>query len=112
MRNVAIALVLILLLTSTAHAQTSYDASRAVLYSGVAFDAATTEFALRRGYREANPIVGNNPWQRHTVTVGSALITDWLTGRLRARGHTRAATVLNFTLGSFRWGVGVRNAGL
>lgn len=86
-----------------------YTESRITLYGAAAFDIVTTEMVMRNGGRELNPIAGQNFARRTGVAVGTAVLADFLTNRLRRTGHPKLATVCNFVVGGIRFGAGTHN---
>jgi len=82
-----------------------YLASRIALYSGTGFDLTTTEVGIHRGFQEANPILGQNRIQRNGVMIGTVVLTDVMTRRLRPT-HPKLATVLNGVIGGLHFSAG------
>jgi len=102
-------IVIALLASQEAHAQELHSLSRIALYSGLAFDLGTTEANLRMGYREANPLLGQNPYQRTGIVIGSAVVVDMSSRWLRRNGHPRLAVALNLFGGCVHFGAGAWN---
>ncbi len=86
-----------------------YTASRITLYSGLAWDLGTTEVILKAGGRELNPVLGQNPYRRIGLAIGSTVAVDFATRWFRKNGHPKAATVINFVFGSVHIGAGIHN---
>lgn len=104
-------LLLVLLFSVSASAQDrAYTFSRLALYQGAAFDVITTERALLRPYtREMNPVLGNTRGRRVATVAGLTIATDFITRKLHRDGHTKAARITNFIIGSVHIGAGVWN---
>jgi hypothetical protein len=101
--------LLLLLCAIPVYGQSAYTTSRITLYSGLGFDLGTTEVILKSGGRELNPVLGQSPYRRVGVAIGSTVVVDVATKWLRKNGHPRAATVINFVFGSVHIGAGVHN---
>lgn len=84
----------------------AYDASRVALYSGAAFDLTTT--VAIKGH-EADPVATQAPVAQVAIIGGLVVISDSLTRDLKKRGHTKAATVINFVSGSVHFAAGTWN---
>ncbi len=102
-------LIALLLLPATAHAQHAYSTSRIALYGGMAWDLGTTEVILKAGGRELNPFLGQSPYRRVGLVIGSTVAADLATRWLRRNGHPKAASVVNFAFGSAHLGAGIHN---
>jgi hypothetical protein len=111
MRILATVAMITLCATSVAGQDAIYEASRIVLYSGLAFDLGTTEQNMRNGFIEGNPILGQNVYRRFAIATGATVGTDFLTKWLY-KDHPRAAKIINFTVGGLHYGAGVYNVRL
>lgn len=101
-----VAFVCLMLLCPTLQAQRVYDYSRLTLYSGLAFDLTTT---VRIKQPEANPVLGQHPVRQVAFSSGLTVASDLLTHHLKRQGHTKLATIFNYTVGSIHIGAGVWN---
>lgn len=105
LRHFLFAAAFCLLLAISGNAQTGYNFSRGVLWTGQAVDLATTEIFLHRGYQEGNPLMRNRPVRILASTALTATV-DILTKKLRLE-HPRAAMIINLTAGGGRIAVGL-----
>lgn len=99
------ALIITLLLASTAYAQST--TSRVVHMSGAAFDLGTT-LAANHYTPELNPIMGQKPAQQITVMGGLVFALDRLTISA-GREHPRFATTFNIMAGLMHFAAGSWN---
>ncbi len=102
-------LLALLLLPATAQAQHAYSTSRITLYGGMAWDLGTTEVILKSGGRELNPVLGQSPYRRVGLVIGTTVAADLATRWFRKNGHPKAAAVINFAFGSVHIGAGIHN---
>lgn len=116
MRTILASLAVILALSAPAMAQKpfqqqvlSYEASRATLWGGAAFDFGTTIAAQRYGkFKEANPLLGQNHGVQAGVIFGHTLLTDVMTHKLiRSRKN---AAIANFIVGGLHISAGIWNS--
>jgi hypothetical protein len=77
--------------------------TRATLWSAAAADLAFTEYAVRQGYREGNPIMRDNTAVRAAVKMGSAFLLDRLSQHFAKKGDLGAAIAINL-IGTGVWG--------
>lgn len=77
---------------------------RIVLYAGTIADLASTEYAISRGYREANPILGQNRLRRIGTATAVTVATDLLFHKFVAPRHPKIARVFNFSVGFVHFG--------
>jgi hypothetical protein len=94
--------LLVLLMPSLSHAQT------APLIIGNTLDAVSTEYAVRRGAVEVNPIMGSTTAQRLAVKSLGTMASVYLVQKLGQR-HPRIARVVGYGIGGTLSLVAVRN---
>ena len=73
-------MILFLLFPHNLHAQ-SRIVSRALLWGSVAADLGST-WAAAPGYKEGNPLLGQNKARQATVMLSLTALTDWSTTRM------------------------------
>ena len=95
-------LVLLVILPSVAHAQTS------ALITANVLDVASTEYAISHGAVEMNPIMGQTTAQRVVVKGLSTAAQVWLVKRLSPR-HPKLAKGLGYGLSALLVGVAGHN---
>lgn len=111
MRVVLLALILLRSTVNFAQVPTPFHLSKsqAFLYAGTAFDLWTTRTAARRGYSEANPILGQSPYRQSAFAVGGAMAVDLLSRWAAREGHPKAAKILRVIGGGAHVGAGLWN---
>lgn len=87
----------------------SLDVSRIALYGGLTADLITTQSALNAGYKEANPILGQNPYRRGGLAVAGSVAVDLAARWIKRDGHPKIAAVLKFIGGGAHVGAAVWN---
>lgn len=92
-------LLLIAVMAMPLHGQ-----DRIVLYAGTIADLASTEYAIAQGYREANPILGQNRLRRIGTATAVTVATDLLFHRFVTPRHPKIARVFNFAAGMAHFG--------
>lgn len=90
-----------------------YTLSRITLYSGAAADIASTEIRMQQsGFRELNPVLGQDRARRIGTVVGGTIAVDLLSRYLYKSGRTRSAAVLNYAVGTMHFSFAIRNSRL
>ena len=110
MKRILMIMILAVAAAAPSHAQSLHTWSRITLFGGTAFDLTTTQIALNRGFREFNPLAGQNHAVRNGVSVGITFALDEVGNREYKRSGSKTATIANFTLGLLRAALGTRNA--
>lgn len=105
---------LLLLFSVTANAQHSSDhKAKFLLSTGVYAGGVFTDIYSSRGLHEGNPLFRNSKGElSYPRAIGVAVVPYAITLWLDKKHHSRAANILRLTLGSFHYGLAIRNQSL
>lgn len=105
-------IVLFLMFPHTVHAQ-SPIVTRALLWGSVAADLGST-WTAAPGYREGNPLLGQNKTRQAAVMLSLTALTDWSTTRMERSAPAKLSKparwiVIGVHLAAAGWNLSRRN---